>query len=282
MSSAAYNARIDRVVARYEAGGRPKAFRISQIAGIRGVLEGIHDCEEDELGGADWELLLATMRAWREAWEAQLVDKYVGLRRQARAVRFPGTGDVGEAVPEREDGDLACYEAVAFEQFQSEAWTGRFVTCAREFYECVERFNESLQEKLGDKRSKGRRRGRMSYADVQQKYTQLLQHVFDVPTLDDRSRMGYEALPDPSGIQPLLQADGRWQELLGLAGLFVMWAADDELEPSHHELPDLFHDMEHFYGCIAGKLEERFLAGPGPAQIDLESLLRQLEIEWRG
>ena len=56
-----------------------------------------------------------------------------------------------------------------------------------------------------------------------------------------------------------------------------MWAADDELkaekEPAHREAPNLFHEMEHFYGDIAGKLEQiddegtdAPLDAPGPMQ----------------
>ena len=195
MSSAANDARIDRIVARYQKPARTKAFPISQINGILAVLQYIGNRDEEELG-TDWDLLLETMRA-----------------------------DYTVATPFKEDDDLTCYEPLAFEKFQNEPWTAHFVTYARDFYIAVQNFNVNLQEKREQRRTKGRKRGYMSYVDMQQTYIRLLQHVFDVPTLDDRNRMGYEPLKDPSGVQPLLQTDEQWQHLLNLAGSVVMWAA---------------------------------------------------------
>jgi len=103
-----------------------------------------------------------------------------------------------------------------------------------------------------------------------------MQHVFDVPTIDDFGKMQYKKFEDPSGVQLLLQQDDNWMGLLKHAGECVLYEVDDVLHPQDHELPYLFHEMNHFYGYILEKLQESDrVVTPETQPMDVESVQSQ-------
>ena len=252
-----YQQRFDRIVEKYAAECVGEGYRCSQVELILRVIQAIengdHESGTPNVELQDFETLLTIMRTWSTEWEHHLVQQYERLQ-NARLVEFPSPKDiaVGRHIPP--EHDLTSYEQQAFAKFKQEEWTAQFVTYGRQFYDSVERFYRHFKDRTDDQQRRGRKRSRLSYTDMQLTYVRLLQHAFDVPTIDDFNKMHYRKFEDESRIQLTLQADERWLHLLHHAGECVLWAVDDVLAPSFCELPDIFHDMNKFYTDIHHRL----------------------------
>jgi hypothetical protein len=101
-------------------------------------------------------------------------------------------------------------------------------------------------------------------------YMKLLQHVYDVPTINDGGDMQYTALEDASNVRMNLQNDMVVIQLLIDSGQHVLWLDEDALNRQIYELPALFHEMGHFYTYIDKKLKETEFANEDAAQNALE------------
>lgn len=256
MNLESYEQKFDRIFDQYSL-RIGEGYRSSQVELILGVIQEIDNVEHDQENPAvdlkDFENLLQILRTWSTEWEQQLEQQYTRLQ-NVRLVTFPNPDDTAVARRLPPEHDLTCHEEEAFAKFKQEEWTAQFITYGRQFYDSVELFYRHFKDRTDDQVRKGRKRSRLSYTDMQLTYVQLLQHAFDVPTIDDFNKMHYRNFDDPSRIRLTLQADERWLDLLRHAGECVLWAVDDVLAPSYRELPDVFHDMNKFYTDIHARL----------------------------
>ena len=247
-----YDEEIEEIVAQYIVAQRNNIYCEHQIKNIIEVLNDIENVDWDDHPSTivDWNFLEQKMLTCNAKWEAKLTDMYVRVMRQ-RLVQFPHQDYAVAVLLQGEDDVLMAYEQEALAMFDTEPWTAQFNTYKLEFFESVRDSNAQVQDKI----LKGRAHIRISFTTMRFAYIKLMQHVFDVPTIDNFGNMQYQKFEDPSGVQLLLQQDLDWIELLKHAGECVLYEVDDVLHPEHHELPHLFHDMTRFYGYIHNKLQ---------------------------
>jgi hypothetical protein len=134
---------------------------------------------------------------------------------------------------------------------RQERWTNQFVLYTDKLLESVDLINTQLQAKQATASTQAY----LKYETTKNNYMHWLQHIFDVPTIDDKS-MQYNKKDDPSGVQMSLQQDPDFINILYIAGLYILWLDEDYFNPSTHMLPALFNDMHEFYHAILDKLSE--------------------------
>lgn len=253
--------RIDAVVELYHSQAtQDDAFRVNQCEKVMHILNYVHAHKWNEEPSVNWDSLLQRMTAWSAAWNNQLIQK---------ATTSPQ--------PDQ-----------AFARFKQEQWTAQFIRYTDKFYTSLQNFVDRFKGLLAQQQSGRRTRGRVPYTDMQQDYLRLLQHVHDVPTLDDRQCMHYQKLDDPSNIQEMLQNDDSFTQMMRLAGVSVLWELDNMLDPVDADLPFLFNEMMVFYDAIIQKLtpvtpetQEMHVGpqthgSPGSQLLQMTSLLHQL------
>jgi hypothetical protein len=152
----------------------------------------------------------------------------------------------------RQQPDLTAHELEALAMFRHEEWTGQFMVFLDNFYESVDDLNEKVQERISAEQTWAH----LNYTNIKFRYIQLLQHVFDVPSIDDFGHMQYKKNDDPSRIQMLLQEDEAFINLMNIAGEHVLWLDGDFMDTSDYALPHLFHEMDKFYNDILDRLTE--------------------------
>jgi hypothetical protein len=256
MSFLSREERMDQVIAKYTETKRGKRHWIEQVTHMRTVLSGLESLDWDDpgvVGELAWPALLGLlgkMRGWNMAWRAGLVAKYEQLQHR-RVVQDP-TGDVNIGVLTGGPPDLLSREEQALAHFAGGAhkWNADFMRHTQTFYQAVELYARTLERKYDE----GRQHAIIKYGNMQFTYIKLLQHVFDVPTIDDRDAMGYEAGKDPCLLQLGLQHDVVFIDLLLAAGEHVLWLDEDAMNQTTHYLPNLFHDMVSFYDYIHASL----------------------------
>ena len=243
---------INEIVAQYIDTQRNNTYCKLQINNIIEVLNDIENVDWDAHPSpiVDWNELVKEMLTCNTAWEVKLTDMYVRVMRQ-RFVQHPQGDDAFAVLLQGEDDVLTAYEQEALAMFDAQPWTAQFNIYKQNFFESVRDSNTEVQDKI----LKGSANIRLPFTTMRFAYIQLMQHVFDVPTIDDFGNMQYQKFQDPSGVQILLQQDLDWIDLLNHAGECVLYEVDDVLHPEHHELPHLFHDMTRFYGYIHNKLQ---------------------------
>jgi hypothetical protein len=260
MSFLSREERIDQVIAKYRETKRGSAHWLDQIAQVRALLEGLGSVDWDEPGVSNvlqWPELLRQMRDWNMAWRMGLVEKYEGMKHQRVVQDVTGNVNIGLLTDARPD--LMSREEEAFAMFAGGAhkWNADFMRHTQKFYQAVELYARTLQRKMDE----GRQHAIIRYGNMQFTYITLLQHVFDVPTIDDLDAMEYEAGEDPFLLQMGLQQDGTFIDLLVAAGEHVLWLDEDAMNQTTHYLPDLFHDMVSFYDYIHARLVDGGEAG---------------------
>jgi hypothetical protein len=243
MNLMTYDQRIDAVVEEYRSDApQDNKYLVTQVEKIQGILSQIQEHKWDHEPSVEWDKLLECMVAWSKAWDSKLLN----MDATQPVEDLDGTVRHVVVIPRQPPEDVLA-------RFRLEQWTEQFIRYADRFYDSVQNFFHRLQHLTEQQRSRGRKRGRLSYTDMQQNYLQLLQYVYDVPAIDDRQRMHYQKKhEDPSDIQALVQDDDAFTEILELAGVCVLWALDDMLDPEAADLPPLFDD--DYYDRIFQKL----------------------------
>jgi len=250
---------IDQIVRKYQSDCRSdSAHCVDQIRKILAVLEYIETVDWDnDPPDVDFNVLLPNMRTWFYGWLLRLVTIYEQSRHNILVanplnVHHPSADDFVLARLIQPEIDLTSHELEAFAMFRQEEWTGQFMMYLDEFFLSV----QNLIAQVKQRTDAGDTWAHLNYTDLKFKYIQLLQHVFDVPSVDDRGDMAYRNIDDPSRMQMLLQEDENFINLLNIAGEYVLWLDDDFMDPSSHELPHLFHEMNQFYNDILDRLTE--------------------------
>jgi hypothetical protein len=256
MSFLSREERMDQVIAKYMETKCGRRHWIEQVTHMRTVLSGLESVDWEDpgvLAEVAWPALLGLMedmRAWNLAWRAGLVAKYERLKHQ-RVVQ-DASGGVSIGLLTGEQPDLRAREEQAFAHFVGDAhkWNADLMRHTQTFYQAVELYARTLEQKYVE----GRQHAIIKYGNMQFTYIKLLQHVFDVPTIDDRDAMEYEAGKDPCLLQMSLQRDVTFIDLLLAAGEHVLWLDEDAMNQTTHYLPNLFHDMVSFYDYIHASL----------------------------
>jgi hypothetical protein len=253
MSFLSRDERIDQVIAKYRETKRGRAHWIGQLAHMRTLLDGLGSVNWNDPNVSNdlhWHELLKQMRDWNMTWKVGLVQKYEELK--MRRVAQDATGNVSIGVLTESGPDLTSHEEEAFAMFAGGAhkWNADFMRHTQRFYQAVELYARTLQRKM----DAGCQHAIIRYGNMQFTYIKLLQHVFDVPTIDDFDAMDYEAREDPFLLQMGLQQDAGFIDLLVAAGEYVLWLDEDAMNQTTHYLPDLFHDMVSFYDYIHARL----------------------------
>lgn len=256
MNLETHDQKIDKIVKEYEeATQRGKEHFIHQTESILLVLEAIESVEWDKTS-VDWNNLVRQMRDWCRKWELRLTKMYeehlrTRLAQHPEQAEYSDDARYAVATLMEPQVDLISHEDAAFAMFGAEQWTAKFITYTKEFIEALELFRTHLRNRI----EKGRQHATISYTSMQFTYLQLLQHLYDVPTINDAGKMQYEVCDDPSMMQQKLQEDEGFKNILKYAGQCVLWHVDDVMNPEYIDLPDLFYDMIHFYDYIKKKLQ---------------------------
>ena len=228
MNLLTYDQREAAVLERYRSlATQGNAYMLDQVVKILDILSDIDTMNWQQQLSETWTQLMQSMQHWSAAWDRRL---------QSQAIK-------------------------------QEPWTAQFITYTTALHDSVQTFERRLRRLIHDQQTKGRTRGRLAYTDMQLAYLRLLQHVHDVPTIDDAQHMHYQPPDDPSGIQAMLQQDEAFTRLLRAAGAAVLWAQDDMLAPTHAELPPLFDEMLDLYAHI-----EHELRGSPPATPETQEM----------
>ena len=223
MNLLTYDEREAAVLERYRSlATQGNAYMLDQVGKILDILSDIDKMNWQQERSVDWTQLLQSMQRWSAAWVRQLPSPAI----------------------------------------QQEPWTAQFITYTTALHDSVQTFERRLRRIIHDQQTHGRTRGRLAYTDMQLAYLRLLQHVHDVPTIDDAQHMHYQPPDDPSGIQAMLQQDETFTSLLRAAAKAVLWALDDMLDPTEAELPPLFYEMLDLYSHIEHELQESPPATP--------------------
>jgi hypothetical protein len=106
-----------------------------------------------------------------------------------------------------------------------------------------------------EKKDAGKQNAHLKYETMKENYMHWLQHIFDVPTIDDHD-MRYNKKDHASSVQMLLQQDTEFNKILNDAGVKILWLDENYFDQSFHALPALFNDMHEFYHAILENLSE--------------------------
>lgn len=268
--------RIDEIVKQYtSASERGNTYFVSQLAQIKHIL---HDIESEHFNETrpivHWDVLLQQMRNWNTTWESNLIRMYENLL-QTRLVQHPGDGEytVG-SLTEPNVTALMTHGSEALATFQTQQWSAEFVKYKADFFTSVERYHAKIEQR----KTRGRDYAVIPYQDMQFTYLALLQHVFDVPTINDQNVMQYRIFEDAGMIQQSLQKDHDFIDLLTAAGECVLFLDEDAMNPAFEELPYLFHEMVHYYDYIDKSIRSKMAMQSHPSVEEFDPDLETDEI----
>jgi len=158
--------------------------------------------------------------------------------------------------------------------FSQEQRTQPFVQHTQELLHFVEDLITTAQEK----QNAGQAYAYLDYKHMKVKYMQWLQHIFDVPTIDDHD-MRYNKKDHASSVQMLLQEDTEFNEILKEVGVKILWLDENYFNQSFHALPALFNDMHVFYHAILDKLSESRESTPETQPMSIEESIEPSSLQ---